>query len=1259
MKTKVLQVFYGADNLPYKDQERTVHFPVIGSGFMGASNTTQIKFYFKEIGDDAVKYVAVSKLPNGKVGSKVLENYFDSELNEPYALLELDSYYTQYKGDLFISLQGYQGGVQVNYNEDTELYEIEGTPTIQATGSIKFTNNYATQFVGSGEEQNITLQQLLAIISDTVLRYYVNSNSTLAEVFDEIGTKICAVDIEGDEYLCEMSGNTNIVLYDIHNQEWYAFSGANTTTIDSVLQDSNKHVIATKEDLENFGNLFTYKGTASVSEINALTDIDNGWCYNLTDSGTLTLGNLSVETGDNVAFNGSVWTKLSSETILGQYYTKQEGQEFEEEIDNRVDAIENQVQQVASGSPKGVYTTLEALQTAYPTGAEGIYVVQADGHWYYWNGSAWADGGVYLAANLTDYISVDEFNEIIFGIENVELPEPINGYYLVGAGNVLSFASDSGSRAYQIDLTDYIGKKVKVLLTNPSNVSGRVTGIGNENQIVETYYAERLMTNDGFVFNVTSDNHILYISYSYGATKVLTVQALLDDSIDGRIDNLDKELDLFGKWSLLEKQNEQEGFFNGTIGNTISYINNAGSKAYTLDLSDYIGQKVNVYFKSTNTTSLRKTAICSSGGTIGNLYNEKDMTDSGFTFDITSTYNVLKISFDGGSTTDLQIALLNTNKHTLSGIALENADKVNRLENDIAVVSATTGSDNNLGTFNSPFLTIEKALKTGYHRVALMSGTYFETIDFNNIVGNEIELLPARKQDKVFIYAPDSILATSETQESGYTKVYKFSCDKTFVANNNSIFQDNVADATTEITDAERHPLQRGKQYRCDDTKIKRCSSATLSDALSEIENASDYRFYVDSDNDLIYFSRPQAVNSTNPICGAFGTQLFSNRDRTKTIKLTGIDFKYVNVDLVGTSNCVITDCSSSNVFGSAAFGCSECLNVKFVRCEASRAFYGGTGDGFNGDCELNYAGYNFQKQLTVELVDCWAHDNNDDGFSTHARAENIVRGGLFEYNGKAGITPSYGTHCSCYDVYSRKNYSGFACVGAATAQEGGKYSQLICYNCVAEDNTRGDAYSQGYGFYTNGAGNKLILIDCKSIGNRIGYFADTNTSIELIDSRALNNTQYDVYGNGTKTIKNTLIDFNSLIDEQGHKRFDKGTITGETISGMTVDVGEWVLNGYQLSIEFDINIANGTTLANQILAYVEIPQWVYDKLTPIWSYWLANYSPNAFDTNGGAQSLGGIYLGKQNNKLQILKSGSVTLSANRFAKIQFDIFVG
>lgn len=58
---------------------------------------------------------------------------------------------------------------------------------------------------------------------------------------------------------------------------------------------------------------------------------------------------------------------------------------------------------MASGSPKGVYTTLTDLQTAFPTGTTGAYLVSADGKWYYWSGSAWAIGGVYQAATFKTY----------------------------------------------------------------------------------------------------------------------------------------------------------------------------------------------------------------------------------------------------------------------------------------------------------------------------------------------------------------------------------------------------------------------------------------------------------------------------------------------------------------------------------------------------------------------------------------------------------------------------------------------------------------------------------------------------------------------------------------------------------------------------------------------------------------------------------------------------------------------------------------
>lgn len=179
MESKVLQVFYGNDCLPYKDSNRAVHFPIVGNAFQGANNTTEIRFYYGLIGGDDTTWIAVTKLPNGKVGSKVLTSHLDTTLNEYYAKLELSSFYTQYKGDVYISLQGYQGGVQVT--EDDDVYTITGTPTIRATGSVKLAINYATQFVGSGEEENVTLQEIFGYLAT---KLDINKGITLVSNID-------------------------------------------------------------------------------------------------------------------------------------------------------------------------------------------------------------------------------------------------------------------------------------------------------------------------------------------------------------------------------------------------------------------------------------------------------------------------------------------------------------------------------------------------------------------------------------------------------------------------------------------------------------------------------------------------------------------------------------------------------------------------------------------------------------------------------------------------------------------------------------------------------------------------------------------------------------------------------------------------------------------------------------------------------------------------------------------------------------------
>lgn len=57
--------------------------------------------------------------------------------------------------------------------------------------------------------------------------------------------------------------------------------------------------------------------------------------------------------------------------------------------------VNQQIANVASGTPKGAFETLQQLQYAYPSGTTGIFVITTDGKWYYWNNSSWVAGGIY------------------------------------------------------------------------------------------------------------------------------------------------------------------------------------------------------------------------------------------------------------------------------------------------------------------------------------------------------------------------------------------------------------------------------------------------------------------------------------------------------------------------------------------------------------------------------------------------------------------------------------------------------------------------------------------------------------------------------------------------------------------------------------------------------------------------------------------------------------------------------------------------
>ncbi len=443
------------------------------------------------------------------------------------------------------------------------------------------------------------------------------------------------------------------------------------------------------------------------------------------------------------------------------------------------------------------------------------------------------------------------------------------------------------------------------------------------------------------------------------------------------------------------------------------------------------------------------------------------------------------------------------------------------------------GSDTNGGsTMDFAFKTVSKALSEGCTRIILDGGSYYQQIDLSPAHGKHIDIISYDRAYRPVFYDPNCVLTNSATLSDG---VYSATISQTISSNNIWIYQDGTPDIETQISESERLPVQRGKNCRLEDTRIEKCYADNLTDAIAEIKSSSIYKWYLDSNT--LYFTSPTEPSQSNPICFGTGNDLFSGADRSTSIRLSGIKCKYMSLNLKNLCNAEAIDCCATNVYGWGSITWDNTLNAYFLRCEASSCSNGTNGDGFNAD--VTNTGEAFSKHYTATLIDCWSHDNTDDGYSDHRHAETTVIGGLFEYNGKAGLTPSSGAHCSCYNVYSRKNYTGFMCTGDVEEAEGGKFTQMICYNCIAELNNRAGNET---GFYVDGLNNRMTLISCKAIGNPTAYYVGETASIKLVDCTAFDNNRFLHGYPENATVENTglyryipqgsdLNDFNGTIN--------------------------------------------------------------------------------------------------------------------------------
>lgn len=152
---------------------------------------------------------------------------------------------------------------------------------------------------------------------------------------------------------------------------------------------------------------------------------------------------------DDMARNGTL-------TQLIGAYVDPKLEAFQNEVNDDIDTQNNRIteliaefQNVPSGSPAGVYSTQADLATADPDHSK-IYLVLADGKWYYYNGTAWTAGGTYqstgIADNSIDTKQVNHIEEFKITNGNFYVEKLVSGSQ---TASVLSTSYDNKSITFQ------------------------------------------------------------------------------------------------------------------------------------------------------------------------------------------------------------------------------------------------------------------------------------------------------------------------------------------------------------------------------------------------------------------------------------------------------------------------------------------------------------------------------------------------------------------------------------------------------------------------------------------------------------------------------------------------------------------------------------------------------------------------------------------------------------------------------------------
>ena len=132
-----------------------------------------------------------------------------------------------------------------------------------------------------------------------------------------------------------------------------------------------------------------------------------------------------------------------------------------------------------------------------------------------------------------------------------------------------------------------------------------------------------------------------------------------------------------------------------------------------------------------------------------------------------------------------------------------------------------------------------------------------------------------------------------------------------------------------------------------------------------------------------------------------------------------------------------------------------------------------------------------------------------------------------------------------------------------------------------------------------------------------------------------------------------------NIVDSNGNNRFQSGNLELEEITGVTFTYAKWCITGYDLKIVLAGEIeANSSIPDNAKLAYVPLPDWIKDKIYPVFDPTVV-LQEQPFYTAAHNATLKNIALWKDVSGISITNNtGTYTPTAKQYFRIAFSLVI-